>query len=215
MQHILVIKHGALGDIIQAIDAFESLRLSFPEAHITLLTGQRFAPLLAASGWFDEVVSDPRKPIWHLSHSLRLARLFSQPFEAILDLQCSSRTATYFKLMRPKGRWFGTVAGLARRAIGYFGNPDIKQCYWDINSNPALIALSSNTLLIVKSEQIMSPEDFRKCEKCVFYKKGPRQGHKQKRQTVDFQKNKKRRVTNTNDKQSFYKQIIYNAKHGK
>ncbi len=111
MQHILVIKHGALGDIIQAIDAFESLRLSFPEAHITLLTAQGFAPLLAASGWFDEVVSDPRKPVWHLSHSLRLARLFSQPFEAILDLQCSSRTATYFKLMRPKGRWFGTVAG--------------------------------------------------------------------------------------------------------
>ena len=31
MQHILVIKHGALGDIIQAIDAFESLRLSFQE----------------------------------------------------------------------------------------------------------------------------------------------------------------------------------------
>lgn len=111
MQKILVIKHGALGDIIQAIDAFESLRVSFPEAHITLLTAPGFAPLLAASGWFDEVVSDPRKPVWHLSHSIRLARLFSRPFEAILDLQCSSRTATYFKLMRPKGRWFGTVAG--------------------------------------------------------------------------------------------------------
>ena len=111
MQRILVIKHGALGDIIQAIDAFESLRLSFPKAHITLLTAQVFAPLLTASGWFDEVVSDPRKPVWHLSQNLRLMRLFSQPFEAILDLQCSSRTATYFKLMRPKGRWFGTVAG--------------------------------------------------------------------------------------------------------
>ena len=29
-ENILVIKHGALGDIIQAIDAFESLRLSLP-----------------------------------------------------------------------------------------------------------------------------------------------------------------------------------------
>ena len=111
MQHILVIKHGALGDIIQAIDAFESLRRSFPEAHITLLTAPGFASLLSGSGWFDEVVSDPRKPVWYLSHSLRLARLFKQPFQAILDLQCSSRTASYFRLMRPKGRWFGTVAG--------------------------------------------------------------------------------------------------------
>ena len=111
MQHILVIKHGALGDIIQAIDAFESLRCSFPAAHITLLTAPGFTSLLSGSGWFDEVVSDPRKPVWHLSHSLRLARLFKQPFQAILDLQCSSRTATYFKLMRPKGRWFGTVPG--------------------------------------------------------------------------------------------------------
>ena len=111
MQHILVIKHGALGDIIQAIDAFESLRRSFPEAHITLLTAPGFASLLSDSGWFDAVVSDPRKPVWYLSHSLRLARLFKQPFQAILDLQCSSRTASYFRLMRPKGRWFGTVAG--------------------------------------------------------------------------------------------------------
>ncbi len=37
MKQILVIKHGALGDIIQAIDAFESLRLSFPDAHINLV----------------------------------------------------------------------------------------------------------------------------------------------------------------------------------
>ena len=111
MQHILVIKHGALGDIIQAIDAFESLRRSFPEAHITLLTAPGFASLLSGSGWFDAVVSDPRKPVWYLSHSLRLARLFKQPFQAILDLQCSSRTASYFRLMRPKGRWFGTVVG--------------------------------------------------------------------------------------------------------
>ena len=32
MKNILVIKHGALGDIIQAIDAFESLRLSFAQS---------------------------------------------------------------------------------------------------------------------------------------------------------------------------------------
>jgi len=111
MENILVIKHGALGDIIQAIDTFESLRRSFPQSRITLLTAPAFAPLLAGSGWFDEVVTDPRKPIWHLQNSLRLAKLFQRPFDGIIDLQCSSRTAAYFKLTRPKTRWFGTVSG--------------------------------------------------------------------------------------------------------
>ena len=111
MKNILVIKHGALGDIIQAIDTFESLRLSFAQSRITLLTAPAFAPLLAASGWFDEVVTDPRKPIWHLQNSWRMAKLFKRPFDGIIDLQCSSRTAAYFKLTRPKTRWFGTVSG--------------------------------------------------------------------------------------------------------
>ena len=35
---ILVIKHGALGDIIQGLDAFASLRAGNPRAHIALMT---------------------------------------------------------------------------------------------------------------------------------------------------------------------------------
>ena len=33
-RRILVIKHGALGDIVQALDAFASLRAGNPLAHI-------------------------------------------------------------------------------------------------------------------------------------------------------------------------------------
>ena len=71
MKQILVLKHGALGDIIQAIDAFESLRQSFPDAHITLLTSPAFAPLIKPAGWFDELVIDSRAPIWNIAASLR------------------------------------------------------------------------------------------------------------------------------------------------
>ena len=42
-QRLLVIKHGALGDIVQGFGAFASLRAGHPDAHIALLTT---APLL-------------------------------------------------------------------------------------------------------------------------------------------------------------------------
>ena len=45
-ERILLIKHGALGDIIQGFDAFESLRKSFPDAHIALLTTKPYEILL-------------------------------------------------------------------------------------------------------------------------------------------------------------------------
>lgn len=109
MQKILVIKHGALGDIIQAIDAFASLRESFPKAQITILTTAPFAELLTASHWFDEILIDRRKPIWHIKDGLKIKRLFQQNWNAVIDLQCSGRTASYFRLTRAGIRWFGTA----------------------------------------------------------------------------------------------------------
>ena len=42
-QTILVIKHGALGDILQALDGFASLRAGHPHARIMVLTAPAFA----------------------------------------------------------------------------------------------------------------------------------------------------------------------------
>ena len=48
----------------------------------------------------------------------------------------------------------------------------------------------------------------------VYFQKKAAQ-HKEKRLSVYFQKKAPMRVTNKNDKQSFYKATMYNAKHGK
>ena len=71
---ILVIKHGALGDIVLAFSAFAAIRRSHPDAEITLLTTAPFAEFLARSAWFDRIEIDLRLPFWNLPALLRLRR---------------------------------------------------------------------------------------------------------------------------------------------
>ena len=108
-EQILVIKHGALGDIVQGFDAFESLRKSAPTAHITLLTGPAFADFMQRSGWFDEVVIDKRHSPLNLVASWHLWSFLRQRWDKVIDLQCSLRTQRYARFVRSGVRWFGTA----------------------------------------------------------------------------------------------------------
>jgi ADP-heptose:LPS heptosyltransferase len=108
---ILVIKHGALGDIVLAFPAFAGIRAAHPGAEISLLTTPSFAGFLAASPWFDQVVVDRRPEFWDLPGLLRLRRQL-RGFDLVYDLQTSSRSSRYFALAgRP--RWSGIAAGCA------------------------------------------------------------------------------------------------------
>jgi ADP-heptose:LPS heptosyltransferase len=109
---ILVIKHGAFGDIIQGLDAFAGLRLGRPRAHIALLTTPPFADFTASMPWFDEVIIDMRAPVFNLVQLFRIRKILRQRWDIILDLQCSKRTTWYqAKLASPDSRWFGTAMG--------------------------------------------------------------------------------------------------------
>ena len=108
-EQILVIKHGALGDIVQGFDAFESLRKSAPTAHITLLTGPAFADFMQRSGWFDEIVIDKRHSPLNLVASWYLRSFLRQRWDKVIDLQCSRRTQRYARFVRSGVRWFGTA----------------------------------------------------------------------------------------------------------
>ena len=96
-QRLLVIKHGALGDIVQGFGAFASLRAGHPDAHIALLTTSPFVELAKMMPWFDEVLVDRRAGIVHLLESWRMRRLIRGNWDMIVDLQCSQRTARYFQ----------------------------------------------------------------------------------------------------------------------
>lgn len=111
---ILVIKLGALGDIVQATGPFAAIRAHHPDAHITLLTTAPYAGFLESSGWFDAVETDSR-PGW-LDPAGWLAlrrRLRAGGFARVYDLQTSNRSSFYYRLFLPGPvpEWSGIARG--------------------------------------------------------------------------------------------------------
>ena len=110
--NILVIKHGALGDIVQGLDAFASLRAGNPQARITLMTSPGFVSLAEMMPWFDDVIIDPRASLINFVSTLRIRRHLRRNWSVIVDMQCSGRTRRYFSHFRlPTTRWIGTAPG--------------------------------------------------------------------------------------------------------
>ena len=112
-KNILVIRHGALGDLIMATGAFAAIRRAHPEARITLLTGPSFKGFAQKMGFFDDIWTDGRSKnplhIWQTVRAIARAR-----FDFVYDLQNSSRTGLYFRLLSLMGArplWNGIAPG--------------------------------------------------------------------------------------------------------
>ena len=112
-ENILVIKHGALGDVVLAEGPFQAIRAAHPNAKITLLTTAPFQSFLRKSGLFNEIWVDEKPKIWNIGKLMRLkSKLRGGDFTRVYDLQTSSRSASYFKLFgEPKPEWSGIVKG--------------------------------------------------------------------------------------------------------
>ena len=110
---ILVIKLGALGDFVQALQAFQGIRRQHADAEITLLTTAPFEALGHACGWFDRVWIDIRPQFWDVREWwMTRGRLRSAAFDRVYDLQTSDRTGWYFRLLRGVApEWSGIAPG--------------------------------------------------------------------------------------------------------
>ena len=111
---ILVIKLGALGDMVQALGPFQAIRRHHGHAHITLLTTAPFADFARATGWFDDVWIDARPRGGDVAGWLDLRRrLRGGKFRRVYDLQTSDRSGFYFRLLLPGRRpeWSGIAPG--------------------------------------------------------------------------------------------------------
>jgi len=113
-RRILVIKHGALGDIVLATGPFAAIRRHHPDDEIMLLTTRPYGEWLGRSGFFDLVWIDDRPAGWNLLGWLSLRRwLIQGDFDRVYDLQTSSRSSRYFQLLprRARPQWSGIAPG--------------------------------------------------------------------------------------------------------
>ena len=113
MSNILIIKHGSLGDLIQANGAIEDIKKSNLKSHIVLLTSSPYFDLMKKCPYVDEVVVDTRSPRWNLYYLYNLKKkLSSYNFTLIFDLQNSSRTKFYSKYLLSKSKWSSSITTL-------------------------------------------------------------------------------------------------------
>ena len=112
MKDILVIKLGALGDILLAEGALRDIREHHAGDRITMLTTPPYRALGERCPWVDRVWIDPRAPRWRLDRLWRLRRAFhAGRFDMVYDLQNSPRTELYFRHLFPPLSGSGTAAG--------------------------------------------------------------------------------------------------------
>jgi ADP-heptose:LPS heptosyltransferase len=124
-QRILVIKLGALGDLILSTEAFQAIRAAHPKAHLTLLTRRPFVSLAKSMPWFDAVLEDPNPKLIQVSRWLTWRRVLrAGGFSRVYDLQINDRSNFYFWLLGPnRPEWCGTARGCSHRRHDHRRDP--------------------------------------------------------------------------------------------
>lgn len=95
---VLVIKHGALGDMINAMGAFSSIRSYHSQAHITLITSKPYEAMAKKTGFFDSILLDSRDRFYLDFFKVRSTL---KSVDRVYDLQNSPRTSLYYLMLRP------------------------------------------------------------------------------------------------------------------
>tara|TARA_A100001011_G_scaffold387143_1_gene464418 strand:- start:1051 stop:1983 length:933 start_codon:yes stop_codon:yes gene_type:complete len=109
MSNILIIKHGSLGDLIQANGALKDIKKFYENRKVFLLTSQPYAIFMSECPFVDGVIIDKRLPRWNLFYLNNLKKkLKKYNFSKVFDLQNSSRTRFYRKFIINQAPWSST-----------------------------------------------------------------------------------------------------------
>ena len=113
MSNILIIKHGSLGDLIQANGAIQDIKNSFKTSKVFLLTSRAYLEFMSSCPYIDGVILDKRLPRWNLFYLKDLKKLLEKyQFSHVFDLQNSNRTKFYKKYLLKKPVWSSSETSL-------------------------------------------------------------------------------------------------------
>jgi ADP-heptose:LPS heptosyltransferase len=123
MANILIIKHGSLGDIVQASGAIQDISENHKQDQIHLMTTKPYYDLFKKNPNISNVIIDKRLSRLNLIYLYFLMKDIKQyKFSKVYDLQNSSRTAFYKKILFPKVAkdiWSSTETTLPEETTKY------------------------------------------------------------------------------------------------
>lgn len=85
-ERILIVLHGAIGDVTRALPLAGLLRAGYPKAHLAWAVEPPSAPLLRGNPYLDEVIIFDRRR-WHRETGAFLRAVRRRRFDLVLDLQ--------------------------------------------------------------------------------------------------------------------------------
>ena len=115
MSNILIIKHGSLGDLIQANGAIRDIKKFYQNRKVFLLTAQPYSIFMSECPYIDGVIIDRRLPRWNLFYLNNLKKkLAKYNFTKVFDLQNSSRSKFYKKFIIKNVEWSSSETSLEK-----------------------------------------------------------------------------------------------------
>ncbi len=109
MSNILIIKHGSLGDLIQANGAIKDIKNFYKNRKVFLLTTEPYSIFMSECPYLDGVIIDKRLPRWNFFYLKNLKKkLLRYDISKVFDLQNSSRTKFYRRFIIKNTEWSST-----------------------------------------------------------------------------------------------------------
>ena len=113
MSNILIIKHGSLGDLIQANGAIKDIKNFYKNRKVFLLTAEPYSIFMSECPFLDGVIIDKRLPRWNFFYLNNLKKkLLRYDITKVFDLQNSSRTKFYRRFIIKNTEWSSTETSL-------------------------------------------------------------------------------------------------------
>jgi heptosyltransferase I len=113
-QSILVIRLGAMGDVLHALPAVASLKLSFPEKELIWLIARKWLPLVAGNPYIDELMPLDRSGVASLLGARRALRMLRP--EMAIDFQGLLKSALAGRMVGAQ-RFYGFDRSVAREPL--------------------------------------------------------------------------------------------------